>query len=155
MPKIVQTIRASFDPERIYLFGSYTAGKPDKHSDLDICIIFRQMTERKIDIIGRIRRAIADIITMPVDLLVYTAAEFNDRATLNASIEHDILEHGMRVYEIEQHGQLDEAAVDGCYTMPRPANEQKFDLRALSEYAKKEGIYPSQLSDEELKRFQK
>ncbi|MDI6730949.1 MAG: nucleotidyltransferase domain-containing protein, partial [Candidatus Margulisbacteria bacterium] len=37
--EIVEKIKDSIQPNKIYLFGSYASGNPKENSDVDICII--------------------------------------------------------------------------------------------------------------------
>ena len=57
--------------DRIYLFGSFAYGEPNKDSDLDLCIITENYDIRKRDLVRTIRKSISDVATMPVDILVY------------------------------------------------------------------------------------
>lgn len=98
LEKAVQAIKKNVNPVSIYLFGSYANGNPNEDSDLDICIITDTLRERKIDVLRNIRRAMAHTVTMPVDLLIYASAEFNERAALSASMEYNILNHGVQIY---------------------------------------------------------
>ena len=98
LEKAIKAIKETISPVSIYLFGSYAYGTPDEDSDLDLCVIAETLSERKIDVLRNIRWAMVDSVTMPVDLLVYTAAEFNERAAMSASMEHDILNNGVQIY---------------------------------------------------------
>ncbi|HEY6083394.1 MAG TPA: nucleotidyltransferase domain-containing protein, partial [Chitinophagaceae bacterium] len=46
--EIIQTIVNGYNPEKVYLFGSYANGTARKDSDLDICVI-KETNERAID----------------------------------------------------------------------------------------------------------
>lgn len=37
--EIVDKIASGYDPDKIILFGSYAAGNPNEHSDLDLFLI--------------------------------------------------------------------------------------------------------------------
>ncbi|MGL5353228.1 MAG: nucleotidyltransferase domain-containing protein [Clostridium sp.] len=81
----------------IYLFGSYAYGEPNEESDLDICIITDDRSRRKIDIMKTIRKAMAKVATMPIDILVYYSDEFNERAKNNLTMENEILLQGIKI----------------------------------------------------------
>lgn len=82
----------------IYLFGSYAYGEPTEDSDLDICIVTDDKSKRKVEIMKVIRKAIARVQSMPVDLLVYYNDEFNERAKSNCTLESQIFNHGVKLY---------------------------------------------------------
>ena len=91
-------LKKRFSIKQIFVFGSYAYGKPDKDSDIDLCIIADFNNKRKIDIIREIRRELIDLITNPLDILVYSEKEFNERASLTSTLEHKILMSGIKVY---------------------------------------------------------
>ena len=95
---LIKEIYGIFDVSSIYLFGSYAYGNPSKDSDLDICIITNDKSRRKIEIMKIIRKAIAKVKSMPVDLLVYYSDEFNERAKLDCTLESQILNEGVKLY---------------------------------------------------------
>lgn len=95
---LIKEIYGIFDVSSIYLFGSYAYGNPSKDSDLDICIITDDKSRRKVEIMKIIRKAIAKVQSMPVDLLVYYSDEFNERAKLNCTLESQILNEGVKLY---------------------------------------------------------
>jgi predicted nucleotidyltransferase len=45
--EIIQTIVEGYDPEKIYIFGSYVNGTPNKDSDPDICVIKETIQQMK------------------------------------------------------------------------------------------------------------
>jgi predicted nucleotidyltransferase len=87
-----------FDVQQIFIFGSQAEGKPDEGSDIDLCVITDLKNKRKIDIIREMRRELIDLISNPLDILVYTEKEFNERASLKNTLEHKILLNGIKVY---------------------------------------------------------
>lgn len=82
----------------IYLFGSYAYGEPTEDSDLDICIITDDKSKRKIEIMKLIRKAIAKVQSMSVDILIYYSDEFNERAKSNCTLENQIFHKGVKLY---------------------------------------------------------
>ena len=79
LKEINQVVRAS----SIYLFGSYAYGEPTEDSDLDICIVTDDKSKRKVEIMKLIRKAIAKVQNMPVDLLIYySIAHFFHKSTI-------------------------------------------------------------------------
>lgn len=96
---IVREIKDSTNTDRIYLFGSYAYGNPNEDSDLDICVLTSDKNVRKIDMMRKIRKAISNVATMPVDLIVYYNEEFQERAKLDCTMEHKIALEGISIYE--------------------------------------------------------
>lgn len=95
---LVDEINGVFDVNSIYLFGSYAYGNPNEDSDLDICVIADNKSKRKIEIIKLIRKAIAKVQHMSVDLLVYYNDEFNERVKSSCTLENQIYNKGVKLY---------------------------------------------------------
>lgn len=98
LENLLREINQFSDVNSIYLFGSYAYGEPNEDSDLDICIVTNDTSKRKIEIMKLIRKAIAKVATMPIDLLVYYSEEFNERAKLESTMENEILLQGVKIY---------------------------------------------------------
>lgn len=96
---IVREIKHSTNTNKIYLFGSYAYGNPNNESDLDICVVTSDKKVRKIDIMRKIRKAISNVATMPVDIIVYYDEEFQERAKIDCTMEHKISLEGISIYE--------------------------------------------------------
>ncbi|MBU3105887.1 nucleotidyltransferase domain-containing protein [Clostridium gasigenes] len=82
----------------IYLFGSYAYGTPNDESDLDICIITDDKSKGKLEIMKTIRKAMAKVAIMPIDILVYYSDEFSERAKRNYTMKNEILLQGVKIY---------------------------------------------------------
>lgn len=98
LKSLVDEINGVFDVNSIYLFGSYAYGKPNEESDLDICVITNDKSKRKIEIMKLIRKAIAKVQHMSVDLLVYYSDEFSERSKLGCTLENQIYNQGVKLY---------------------------------------------------------
>ncbi len=92
------TLKKKFAVKQILVFGSHAYGVPDEESDIDLCVITNLDDRRKIDIIREIRRELIDLISNPLDILVYSEKEFKERAGLSSTLEHKILTNGIKVY---------------------------------------------------------
>lgn len=92
------TLKEKFGAKQIFVFGSYAYGEPDRGSDIDLCVITDLNNKRKIDIIREIRRELINLISKPIDILVYSEDEFEERAGLRNTLEHKILRDGIKVY---------------------------------------------------------
>ena len=93
------SLAKKFKASQVILFGSHAYGHPGADSDVDICVILNFAGKRKIEVMREIRRELADIISSPLDILVYSEGEFNERAVLTTTLEHKILTQGIKVYE--------------------------------------------------------
>ncbi len=98
LENLLREINQVSNVNSIYLFGSYAYGEPDEDSDLDICVVTNDTSKRKIEIMKLIRKSIAKVATMPIDLLVYYSEEFNERAKLDSTMENEILLQGVKIY---------------------------------------------------------
>ena len=95
---LVKPLTKKYHVKEIYLFGSYAYGEPTEDSDLDICIVTDDKSKRKVEIMKLIRKAIAKVQNMPVDLLIYYSDEFNERVKSNCTLESQILHQGVKLY---------------------------------------------------------
>lgn len=94
-------IAAQFQPERIILFGSYAYGTPHADSDVDLLVVmpFEGDSAGKAAEIRRNIRA-----GFPVDLLVRTPAQVEQRLSWNDWFMREIVENGTVVYAAAHHG---------------------------------------------------
>jgi predicted nucleotidyltransferase len=98
LDEISQIIARTVPVESIYLFGSYAYGTPDKNSDLDLYVVFKdELPMREIDAITAISMAIAPVKKMPMDILGLKQNRFHDRK-LYATLERKIAREGVKLY---------------------------------------------------------
>jgi predicted nucleotidyltransferase len=91
---ILQTIPV----EQVYLFGSYAYGTPDKDSDIDIYVVMKDNSPYKeLDAEVMIRKAVIDIKTMPMDILVSKKERFEYRRYA-ATFEREVANKGVLLY---------------------------------------------------------
>jgi uncharacterized protein len=94
---IIRNISTFFTPKKIYFFGSYIYGNPNKDSDLDIMIVMnsdKPMHKRATDI-----RLMFDDIKIPMDILVFTPEEVDYWNGTKNHIITEIINKGKLVYE--------------------------------------------------------
>ena len=94
--KISKKISVSYNPEKIILFGSFAWGKPTKDSDVDLFIVKNTKQNRYARQL-KVRRLIQG--ELPVDILVYTPKEIDERLKLEDFFINDILNKGKVIYE--------------------------------------------------------
>lgn len=95
--QIVATIRDGYAPERIIVFGSHARGTARPDSDLDLLVIkqSKQAEPERIREVSRLLRP----RPMPLDILVKTPEEIEERLAMNDSFIHELLREGTVVYE--------------------------------------------------------
>ena len=93
----VRRLVKTYNPLKIYLFGSYAWGTPNEDSDLDFLVVVKESSERsyKRPIAGH-RSLIGMMI--PKDILVYTKDEFDYRANNITTLSYKIKNDGECVY---------------------------------------------------------
>jgi predicted nucleotidyltransferase len=95
--EIVRRIRATAEPEKIILFGSYARGQGNKDSDLDLFIILNSDLPRH-------RRAVPFYQALAglgraKDIVVYTPTEVAEWQTASCSLVATVLREGQVLYE--------------------------------------------------------
>lgn len=93
---LVEDLKA-YQPEKIILFGSAARGDADPLSDLDVVIIKKtsqRFVQRGAEAVGYLRTEL-----FPVDLLVYTPAEFERMKENENPFLERILAEGKVLYE--------------------------------------------------------
>jgi predicted nucleotidyltransferase len=95
---LCDAIAQEFHPDKIVLFGSYASGKPRPDSDVDLLVVmpfegspFRQTAV----ILGHVVRTVG---VLPLDLLVRTAEQVQERLRMGDSFMRDIIAHGKVMY---------------------------------------------------------
>ena len=97
--KLCEQIAREFDPEKIILFGSQAYGKPTVESDIDLLVVmpYEGSPFRQAGII--LNRVIPRIGVLPIDLLVRTPEQINERLAIGDRFMSEILERGKVMYE--------------------------------------------------------
>lgn len=93
----VERLKAEFQPEEIYLFGSHAWGTPNEDSDVDLMVIVPSSDERPIRRDQRAQKCLGRL-AVPADVLVRTRGEVNRYKHLRASLFHQILNQGRKLY---------------------------------------------------------
>ena len=92
-----QTLVSEFHPEQIWLFGSHAWGTPTSDSDLDLMVVVRDSDEPAIRRSQRALRCLQGL-PMPKDVIVPTRAQVDRYKHLRASLFHQILTRGRKLY---------------------------------------------------------
>ena len=96
MQSVVDRLVAASHPTRIILFGSRARGDADDHSDVDLLVIKPHVADRYEELV-ELDRALAGIV-MPVDILLVSEAEFEDRANQPGTVERAARQEGRVLY---------------------------------------------------------
>ena len=89
-------IAREFKPEKIILFGSLAYGRPTPESDLDVMVVMQfegDPLEQAVTMLNRLN------MLLPIDLLVRTPAQIQQRLEMGDSFMRDIIERGKVMYE--------------------------------------------------------
>lgn len=96
---ITEAIKNAIPVERIYLFGSYAYGAPNKDSDYDFFVVIPNGGLRPLEAIQKARIALIPIEReTPVDILADYQSRFDDRKQYN-TLEKKIFQEGVVLYE--------------------------------------------------------
>ena len=96
LEQIVHKIKTNYKPEKIILFGSHSEGKGQRDSDIDLLVI------KDTDSTPWVRAEEIDHYIqhiVPIDILVYTPKEIEERLQINDFFVKDIMEKGSVLYE--------------------------------------------------------
>ncbi len=95
--QLVNEIARGYQPEKIYLFGSYANGSPTYDSDIDLFIVkntSKRRNERTVEVVA----AIKDYISA-MDIIVYTPQELEIAMTHFMNIGKIAVTTGKLLYE--------------------------------------------------------
>ena len=93
----VERLKTEFQPEEIYLFGSHAWGTPNEDSDIDLMVIVPSSDERPIRRDQRAQKCLGRL-AVPADVLVRTRGEVDRYKHLRASLFHQVLNQGRKLY---------------------------------------------------------
>jgi predicted nucleotidyltransferase len=100
-PELLETavarLRAEFDPEAIYLFGSHAWGAPTEDSDVDLMVVVSHSDEPSTRRSQRAHRCLRGL-EMAKDVIVPTRAQVDRYKHLRASLFHQVLTQGRKLY---------------------------------------------------------
>jgi len=95
---LVAAIAAYAIPKNILLFGSRTRGNARADSDFDLCVIYDRLPKRNLEVMQDLYRSIFSIAGHPVDLVVYQADRFDEKASCGGTLESAIRAEGRVIY---------------------------------------------------------
>ena len=93
---MTERIVREFDPLQIILFGSQARGDADRYSDIDLLVVFSELTDKRETTID-IRVALADL-PVAKDILVSTPKELERHRTRIGSVLRYAQQEGQVLY---------------------------------------------------------
>lgn len=98
--QLCQRIADRFSPEKIILFGSHAYGQPTVESDVDLLVVM-EFEGSPLQQAIKISRELG--LVTPLDLLVRTPAQVEERLRLEDPFMREIVQRGKVLYEAD-HG---------------------------------------------------
>ena len=96
--RMLERLVAEYAPKKVILFGSGAQGREDPDSDIDLLII-KETTDRFIDRWATVQRILTGTHrSLPVDTLVLTPKEIEERLAAGDQFIAEILEAGRVLY---------------------------------------------------------
>ena len=89
-------ISRTVHPKKVILFGSYANGTPGPNSDLDLLVILKKGQKTCYEKVSRI----FEPRVFPVDILVHTTSEIQQRLKKGDAFIQEILNKGKVLYEL-------------------------------------------------------
>ena len=92
-----QRLVAEFQPEQVWLYGSHAWGSPNEDSDVDLMVVVRDSDESAVRRSQRAHRCLRGL-RMPKDIVVPTRGQVERYKHLRASLFHQVLANGRKLY---------------------------------------------------------
>jgi len=92
----IEKIKKNYNPEKIFIFGSYSEGKITSSSDIDFFII-KKTTKTRQERQREVSRILIDR-EVPIDIIVFTPTETEKRKKIGDPFILNILNSGKLVY---------------------------------------------------------
>ena len=86
MQAAIERLVSAAQPTRIILFGSRARGDADDRSDVDLLVIKPHVTDRYEELV-QLNQVLRGLL-LPVDLLLMSENEFEERASQAGTVEH-------------------------------------------------------------------
>lgn len=97
LPVVVERVVERFDPLRVILFGSLARGEANRHSDVDLLVVFDEIEDER-QVTVEILCALKDL-PISKDVVVTTSEELERRGDLVGTVFRPALREGKTLYE--------------------------------------------------------
>ncbi len=94
---IISRIASGFQPDKIFLFGSYASGQANDDSDIDLLVV-KDTHEPRVQRSVAIQRLLIGT-KVPIDILVYTNEEFEREKSIHLSFVNSVIMGAKLLYE--------------------------------------------------------
>ena len=94
---IVANIRDAYQPEKVFLFGSYAYGTPDQDSDIDLLVVTTKTVSRRE--IQEIRRGFFEKTHVSLQIVAVDSKEFDETRDVIGGITYPAAKYGKLLYE--------------------------------------------------------
>jgi len=99
LDEILKRLIAEYSPRQVILFGSHARGESDHDSDIDLLVI-KDTSDRFLDRWVMVQRILTGAHrSIPVETLVLTPGEIEDRLAIGDHFIREIMEKGEVLYE--------------------------------------------------------
>ena len=95
---LVSVIVKTGNANEVILFGSQATGNANDDSDIDLCVISDNVTERTPVLLRSMYREVSRIQNTPVDIVLYRKNDFYERAEILNTFENRIMREGVKLY---------------------------------------------------------
>ena len=99
--RLCKQIAETFDSQKVILFGSHAYGIPTLDSDIDLLVVM-PFDGRIHEQAMKVRRGLDS--SLPLDLLVRTPEQVQERIEMEDFFMREIFEHGKVLYEADDTG---------------------------------------------------
>jgi predicted nucleotidyltransferase len=96
--QLVREIVEGYQPEKIYLFGSYANGIANEDSDIDLFIV-KNTSARKKDRVEQVLHSLKNYPSTGVDFIIYTPQEVELTKNYITNIAQEAIKTGRLMYE--------------------------------------------------------
>lgn len=97
LARIIDALLRTFQPERIYVFGSQARGTPCRHSDVDLLVVVPDAGEFPHHLAQEAYRVVGHHL-LPLDIVFMSHEEFQWRADVVTSLPATVLREGKLLY---------------------------------------------------------
>ena len=100
--EVTEIIIEEIQPDKVLLFGSYAAGVPNEHSDIDIIVVVNKKLDKKnrIDALVNLNlKTTLPHLLFPKDIKMYSVHEYDELKQNRQSFLYSVLKNSKTLYE--------------------------------------------------------
>jgi predicted nucleotidyltransferase len=96
--EVKRRLVVTYNPLKIYIFGSYAWGTPNDDSDLDLMVILESSSEPKIHLRAPVGHLALAGMSIAKELIILTNQEFQERCNDENRLAYQVAKHGKLIY---------------------------------------------------------